>query len=162
MVFSVNHQLGTPMQIWVDADACPNVIKAILFRAAERVPITLTMVANRPVPRPGSPNIRSILVPDGWDAADDYIKAQVQQGDLVITGDIPLAADIITRGGYALDPRGNFYTQDNVRERLAIRNFMDELRGSGVDTGGPAPLNQSDRQAFANQLDRFLARHAKT
>ena len=147
------------MQIWVDADACPKVIKDILFRAAERERVTMTLVANQ-LPRvPPSPYIKAFQVPAGFDVADDRIVEQIQAGDLVITADIPLAAGVIAKGGHALNPRGEFYTPDNIRERLTMRNFMDELRGSGVNTGGPSTLSQRDRQAFANQLDRFLAQH---
>lgn len=146
------------MQIWVDADACPNVIKEILFRAAERLEIALILVANQPVRTPPSRFIRSIRVAAGFDVADNEIIRQVAPGDLVITADIPLAAGVIDRDAYALNPRGELYTRENIRERLALRNFMDELRGSGVNTGGPAALDKGDRQAFANQLDRFLAR----
>ena len=147
------------MQIWVDADACPGVIKDILFRAAERAKIPLTLVANRPLHTPPSRYINAIQVPAGFDVADNKIAQQLENGDLVITADIPLAAAVIDRGGHALNPRGEFYTPDTIRERLNLRDFMDTLRSSGVDTGGPASLSQSDRQAFANQLDRFLARH---
>jgi uncharacterized protein YaiI (UPF0178 family) len=146
------------LQIWVDADACPSVIKEILFRAAERTQTPLILVANKILRTPPSAYIRAFQVPAGFDVADKEIAKQVQPGDLVITADIPLAAEIIEKGGHALNPRGEFYTPDTIRERLAMRNFMDELRGSGVETGGPSSLNQSDRQAFANQLDRFLAR----
>ncbi len=147
------------MQIWVDADACPKPIKEILFRAAQRVQASLVLVANKPLRTPPSRHIRTIQVAAGFDVADQEIVQQLQAGDLVITADIPLAAEVIERGGHVLDPRGEFYTRDNIQERLTLRNFMDELRGSGVDTGGPAAFSQSDRQAFANQLDRFLARH---
>jgi len=148
------------MQIWVDADACPNAIKEILFRAAGRRGIVTTLVANQLIRIPASPYIKSLQVPRGFDVADNEIAAKVAAGDLVITADIPLAADVIGRGGFALNPRGEFYTQDNIREHLTMRNFMDGLRSSGVETGGPATLNQADRQAFANRLDQFLARHA--
>ena len=147
------------MQIWVDADACPKVIKNILFRAAERVQVCLTLVANQPLQIPQSDHIKSIQVPGGFDIADEHIIQKVQKGDLVITADIPLANEIVEKGGYALNPRGEFYTKDNIRERLAIRDLMDELRSSGVDTGGPASINQNDRQIFANQLDQFLMKH---
>ncbi len=149
------------MQIWVDADACPLVIKEILFRAAERAQITLTLVANKLLRTPPSPWIKAIQVEAGFDVADRKIAELVQGGDLVITADIPLAADVIERGGHALNPRGEFYTKENIQERLTLRNFMDELRGSGVNTGGPAVFSQGDRQAFANQLDRFLAKSRK-
>jgi uncharacterized protein YaiI (UPF0178 family) len=146
------------MQIWVDADACPNVIKDILFRAATRAHVLLTLVANHPPRTPPSPYIKAIQVPSGFDVADNKIVQQLQSGDLVITADIPLAALVIEKGGHALNPRGEFYTVENIRERLTMRNFMDELRNTGVNTGGPAVLSLSDRQAFANQLDRFLTR----
>ncbi|MET0217095.1 MAG: YaiI/YqxD family protein [Burkholderiales bacterium] len=147
------------MHIWVDADACPFAIKEILFRAAERTQIPLTLVANQPLRTPRSRFVRAIQVPRGFDMADSRIANEVRPGDLVITADIPLAADVIDRGGHAVNPRGELYTQDNIRERLAMRNLMDGLRSAGVDTGGPPPLSQADRQAFANQLDRLLARY---
>jgi len=147
------------MQIWVDADACPNVIKEILFRAAERVQIPLILVANKTLRTPPSSYISSILVGAGLDVADNAIVRKMEPGDLVITADIPLASEVIGKDGHALNPRGEFYSKENIEERLTMRNFMDELRGSGVNTGGPATLSQKDRQAFANQLDRFLARH---
>ncbi len=146
------------MRIWVDADACPGVIKDILFRAAERARVEVTLVANQPVRTPASRYVRFLQVPAGFNVADQRILELVAADDLVITADIPLAAAVIDKGGVALNPRGELYTQENVRERLALRNFMDELRGSGVDTGGPAALGPRDRQAFANQLDRLLAR----
>jgi uncharacterized protein YaiI (UPF0178 family) len=149
------------MRIWVDADACPKVIKEILFRAAQRVAVPLVLVANQPLRTPPSPLIRSVQVPGGFDVADGYIAEQVAPGDLVVTADIPLAAEVLERAAHALNPRGELYTEDNIRERLVMRDFMDELRGSGVQTGGPAALNQADRQAFANELDRFLTRHAR-
>jgi uncharacterized protein YaiI (UPF0178 family) len=148
------------MHIWVDADACPGVIKEILFRAAERAQIMTTLVANQLLRVPASPFIRALQVPAGFDVADNRIAQEVQPGDLVITADIPLAAQVIEREGFALNPRGEFYTRDNIRERLTMRNFMEELRGSGVDIPGPSTFSQSDRQAFAAQLDRFLARRA--
>jgi len=147
------------MQIWVDADACPNVIKEILFRAAERVQTSLILVANKTLRTPVSRYIRSIRVGTGLNVADNAIVKGMESGDLVITADIPLASEVIGKGGHALNPRGEFYSKENIEERLTMRNFMDELRGSGVNTGGPATLNQKDRQAFANQLDRFLAKH---
>jgi uncharacterized protein YaiI (UPF0178 family) len=147
------------MQIWVDADACPNVIKEILFRAAERLQIPLTLVANKPLRTPPSPYIKSIRVGAGFDVADNLIVQKMESGDLVITADIPLASEVIGQGGHALNPRGEFYSKENIEERLTMRNFMDELRSTGMNTGGPATLNQKDRQAFANQLDRFLAQH---
>ncbi len=144
------------MQIWVDADACPKVIKEILYRAAQRVKVPLILVANSPLRTPPSPLIRTIHVGAGFDVADREIARRIKSEDLVVTADIPLAAEIIKRGGHALNPRGEFYTPDNIQERLSVRNMMDELRGVGIETGGPAVLNQKDRQAFANQLDRFL------
>lgn len=149
------------MQIWVDADACPNVIKEILFRAADRVKVRVTLVANQPLRVPPSPYIKTCQVAAGFDVADNHIAQTLEAGDLVITADIPLAAEVIERKGHALNPRGDFYTPENIRQRLRMRNFMEELRSSGVMTGGPATMSQSDRQAFANQLDRFLARHLK-
>ena len=147
------------MQIWVDADACPGVVKEILFRAAERVRITVTLVANQYLKTPPSRYIKSLQVPAGFDVADNRIVQLLESGDLVVTADIPLAAEVIAQGGYAIDPRGRLYTEDNIRERLNMRDFMDELRGTGVVTGGHAAFSHADRQAFANQLDRFLARH---
>ena len=144
--------------IWVDADACPKVIKEILFRAADRVGMPLILVANQPLQVPGSRYIRTIQVGAGFDVADNHIVQQAEAGDLVITADIPLAAEAIAKGCLALNPRGELYTEDNIRQRLNMRDFMDTLRGSGVDTGGPASFSHSDRQAFANQLDRLLAR----
>lgn len=146
------------MHIWVDADACPGVIKDILFRAAERTKIETTLVANQLLRVPPSPYIRALQVPQGFDVADQRIAQEVQPGDLVITADIPLASLAIERGGFALNPRGEIYTPDNIRERLTMRNFMEELRGSGMEIGGPSAFSQSDRQAFAGALDRFLAR----
>jgi len=147
------------MQIWVDADACPKVIKEILFRAAERVGVLLVFVANQPLRIPKSPYISTILVPEGFDVADDQIIERVQPEDLVITGDIPLAAAIVKKGAFALNPRGKFYDKNNIGEALTMRNFMDEIRGSGIDTKGPSPFKPSNREAFANQLHRFLTQH---
>jgi uncharacterized protein YaiI (UPF0178 family) len=148
------------MQIWVDADACPGVIKEIIFRAAERLKISTTLVANQMLRTPPSRYIRAIQVPSGFDVADAHIIGQVEAGDLVITADIPLASAIIGRGAHALNPRGELYTTANIQERLTMRNFMEELRNAGVETGGPAALGQADRQAFGNALDRFLAKYA--
>lgn len=145
------------MQIWVDADACPRAIKEILYRAAERVGMQLILVANQPLQVPGSRFIRTVQVSAGFDVADNYIVQAVAEGDLVITADIPLAAEVIANGARALNPRGELYTQDNIRERLNMRDFMDTLRGSGVDTGGPAAFSNAERMAFANRLDRLLA-----
>ncbi|MVF23785.1 YaiI/YqxD family protein [Methylocaldum sp. BRCS4] len=150
------------MQIWVDADACPNVIKEILYRAAEKRQISLTLVANQPLRTPPSRYIQAIQVPAGFDVADNKIVQAIQPGDLAVTADIPLAAEVVEKGGYALNPRGQFYTKDNIREQLTLRNFMTELRNSGVEMGGPSSLSQGDRQAFANQLDRFLSRQGRS
>lgn len=146
------------MKIWVDADACPGVVKDILFRAANRTGTQLTLVANQPLQVPASPFIRTIRVGSGFDIADNEIVKRVEAGDLVVTADIPLAAEVIEKGGYALNPRGELYTTENIRARLNMRDFLDTLRASGVNTGGPAAIHQRDRQAFANSLDRFLAR----
>lgn len=147
------------MQIWVDADACPVVIKEILFRVAERLNLNVTLVANQLLRIPASRFIRALQVPSGFDVADAEIMRLLAAGDLVITGDIPLAADVLAKGGFALSPRGEFYTPDNIAQQLRMRQFMDELRGGGVDTGGPARFGHADRQHFANQLDRHLHRH---
>ena len=146
------------MQIWVDADACPAVIKDILFRAADRVKIATILVANQGLTVPRSPNIRTIRVQSGFDEADKYIAEHVGAGDLVITADIPLAALVVEQGALAINPRGDLYTENNIRQRLSMRDFMEELRGTGVQTGGPAPINQTDRKRFANELDRILTR----
>jgi len=148
------------MQIWVDADACPLVIKEILYRAAERMQLPLTLVANKPLRTPRSRYVRAIQVARGFDVADAEIVGRIEAGDLVITADIPLAATVIERGGHALNPRGEFYTPDNIRERLAMRDLLEKLRESGVQTGGPAALDHGDRKRFADALDRFLARRA--
>ncbi len=147
-----------PVQIWVDADACPGEIKQLLFRAAERRQIKVTLVANQPMRTGPSQYIDSIQVPSGMNIADRRIVELVEKGDLVITADIPLAADVVAKGGQALNPRGHLYTDANVGARLAARNLMDELRGGGMITGGPSNFNAKDRQAFANQLDRWLAK----
>ena len=144
------------MHIWVDADACPVVIKEILFRAADRTGTATTLVANQPLRVPPSPNLRFLQVSPGFDVADNEIVRRVQPGDLVITADIPLAAEAIDKGAVALSPRGDLYTRDNIRARLDMRDFMESLRSSGVDTGGPAAMNHGDRKAFADQLDRLL------
>lgn len=149
------------MKIWVDADACPAVIKEILFRAAKRTGVPVTLVANQPMRTPPSKLIDSIQVGAGFDVADNEIVRRLGAGDLVITADIPLAADVIENGGQALNPRGELYTPDNIRERLSMRDFMDTLRSSGVETGGPAVLGPRDRQAFGNALDRWLAQNVK-
>ena len=145
------------MTIWVDADACPNAIKDILFRAAERARLPLLLVANQWLRTPPSPWIRAIQVPSGLDVADSEIVQRCEPGDLVVTADIPLAARVVEKGAAVIDPRGERYTVDTIGQRLSMRNFMDELRGAGVATGGPPPLGPRERQAFANQLDRWLA-----
>ncbi len=150
------------MKIWVDADACPVVIKEILFRAAERAEIEVTLVANQLVTIPRSRFINFIQVSQGFDVADNEIVKRLDAGDLVITSDIPLAADAIEKGGLALSPRGEMYTANNIRSRLNMRDFMESLRSSGVDTGGPPAMNQSDRKAFANHLDRLLTSRLKS
>ncbi len=144
------------MQIWVDADACPREVKELLYRAAKRTETKLTLVANQPLRIPRSEFIVSVRVPPGTNVADQYISERVEPEDLVITADIPLAADVVAAGGQALNPRGELYTEDNVGQRLAARNLLDELRGGDQITGGPANYNSKDKQAFANQLDRWL------
>ena len=148
------------MKIWVDADACPVVIKEILYRAADRTGIAVTLVANQLLSTPHSRYIDSLQVPRGFDVADDEIVKRLQAGDLVITSDIPLAAEVIEKGGHALSPRGELHTTENIRARLNMRDFLDTMRASGVDTGGPPAFSQRDRQDFANNLDRFLTKHA--
>ena len=150
------------MQIWVDADACPKAIKDILFRAAERTGITTILVANQYLQTPPSRYIKSVQVKSGYDMADNEIVKRLNVGDLVITGDIPLAYEVLNKGGHAINPRGERYTQDTIKERLNMRDFMDTLRASGIDTGGPSALNSRDIQVFANQLDKFLAIFVKT
>ena len=149
------------MKIWVDADACPVVIRDMLCRAAKRTEVTVTFVANQFIRVEPSPYIKFIQVARGFDVADGEIVNRVHSGDLVITGDIPLAADVIEKGGLALNHRGELYTSENIKECLNMRDFMDTLRGSGIETGGQAAFRQSDQQAFANQLDKFLVRAAK-
>lgn len=149
------------MKIWVDADACPVAIKEILYRASERTGVPLTLVANQPMRVPPAPSIKFLRVASGFDVADDEIMQRLNVGDLVITGDIPLAALVLEKGGHALNPRGELYSPDTIKARLQMRDFMDTLRSSGIDTGGPAMQSQSDRKNFANQLDAFLTRHAK-
>jgi uncharacterized protein YaiI (UPF0178 family) len=146
------------VEIWVDADACPAVIKEILFRAALRTGIQLTLVANQSIHTPKSPLIRMLQVPAGFDVADNEIVKRCAAGDLVVTSDIPLAADVINKGGIALSPRGELYSADDIRARLTMRDFMDTLRASGIDTGGPSVLSQSNRKAFADHLDSLLAK----
>ncbi|HET7332440.1 YaiI/YqxD family protein [Dyella sp.] len=144
-------------RIWVDADACPVAIKEILFRAAQRAQVQVTLVANHALRTPPSPYIRSIQVAGGFDVADNEIVSLVAPGDLVVTQDIPLAAAVIGKGALAVHPRGELFTPDTIQQRLTMRNFMEELRSAGVNTGGPAALHPRDKQAFANQLDRWLA-----
>jgi uncharacterized protein YaiI (UPF0178 family) len=146
------------MQIWVDADACPGEIKELLYRAAKRTQTKVTLVANQGLRTPPSEFIDSVMVPSGMNVADRRIVELVQPGDLVVTADIPLAAEVVAKGGQALDPRGELYTEANVGERLAVRNLFDELRGGGQITGGPSNFTAKDRQAFANQLDRWLTK----
>lgn len=147
------------MQIWVDADACPNPVKEILFRAAERREVALTLVANQFLRTPPSRFIRAVQVAPGFDIADNHIVTALGAGDLVITADIPLAAEVIERGAHAINPRGERYTSNNIRQRLAMRDFMETMRSSGVVTDGPSSYSQVDRKAFADALDRFLTRH---
>ncbi|MAY43122.1 MULTISPECIES: YaiI/YqxD family protein [unclassified Neptuniibacter] len=149
------------MHIWVDADACPKVIKEILFRASERKKVPVTLVANQFLATPPSPLINAVQVPQGFDVADNHIVEKIEVGDLVVTQDIPLAAEVIEKKGVAINPRGELYTPENIKQRLSMRDFMETLRNSGVDTGGPSTFNQSDRQAFANQLDRFLVKNCR-
>jgi uncharacterized protein YaiI (UPF0178 family) len=144
------------MNIWVDADACPGPVKEILYRAAQRVEIVVTFVANQLLRVPASPWIRALQVPGGFDVADNEIVERVQAGDLVVTADIPLASAVIERGATALNPRGEIYTAETIRERLSVRDFLDTLRGSGIQSGGPAQLGPRDRARFANALDRWL------
>jgi hypothetical protein len=149
------------VKIWVDADACPVVVKEILYKAADRTGVELTLVANQPLSTPSSSNIRTLQVPRGFDVADDEIVKRVSEGDLVITSDIPLAAEVIAKGGHALSPRGEMHTKENIGARLNMRDFLDTMRFSGVDmSGGPAAFSQRDKQEFANNLDRFLTKYA--
>jgi len=147
------------MHIWVDADACPAVIKEILYRAADRLQLPLTLVANKLLRVPPSPCIRALQVPMGFDVADNHLVNVVAAGDIVVTADIPLAAQLVASGAQVLDPRGEVYDTNNIQERLAMRNLMEGLRGAGVSLSGPAALSQADRQAFARQLERLLARN---
>jgi len=148
------------MRVWVDADACPATVKEILYRAARRAGVETVFVANRPLRVPASPHLRTVRVSGGFDVADRYIADRVEEQDLVVTADIPLAAEVVGKGAVALDPRGELYTEDNVRERLAMRDLMDQLRGLGEVTGGPAPFGKKERQAFASRLDAWLRRAA--
>ncbi|ANU39165.1 YaiI/YqxD family protein [Vibrio scophthalmi] len=144
------------MKIWVDADACPVVIKEVLFRAAQRTGVEITFVANQYIRTPAAANITSLQVEAGFDVADNEIVKRTEAGDLIITGDIPLADEVITKGGHALSSRGELFTKDNIKSRLNIRDFMETMRSSGIQSGGPAPMSQADRQQFANQLDKWL------
>ena len=148
------------MAIWVDADACPNVIKTVLFRAAERTGVSLTLVANQPLGVPRHPNIRAMVVSSGFDEADNEIVRRAASGDLVITADIPLAAELLDKGAEVISPRGETYTAGTIRSRLNMRDFMETLRSSGIQSGGPPSLTETDKRSFANALDRYLARHA--
>jgi uncharacterized protein YaiI (UPF0178 family) len=148
------------MKVWVDADACPVVVKEILYRAADRTGVELTLVANQPLNTPSSPNINSVQVPQGFDVADDEIVKRCVSGDLVITSDIPLAAEVVEKGAHALSPRGELHTKENIGARLNMRDFLDTMRSSGVEmSGGPAAFSQRDKQDFANNLDRLLTKH---
>ena len=149
------------MKIWVDADACPGAIKEIMFSTAARTRVQLTLVANQPLRIPPSRYIDQLRVASGFEMAATEIVKRLNPGDLVITGDIPLAAEVIEKRGHALNPRGELYSADNIRARLNMRDFMDTLRASGIATGGPPPISQNDRKSFANQLDKLLTRHAK-
>ena len=153
----MNDAASRPTQVWVDADACPAVIRDILFRAAERAQVPVTLVANQWLRTPPSRHVHALQVQGGFDAADDLIAERAGPGDLVVTQDIPLAARVLERGAAAVDPRGQRYTADSIGGRLSMRSFMEELRGAGVQTGGPAVFHARDRQAFANQLDRWIA-----
>ena len=148
------------MKIWVDADACPGAVKEILFRAANRAQVPLTLIANQMLRVPPSPWIRALQVPSGFDVADERIVQEADAGDLVVTADVPLAARVIAKGALVLEPRGDLLDKGNIQERLGMRNFMESLRSSGVETGGPAAFSASDRQAFANRLDGLLARRS--
>ena len=149
------------VNVWVDADACPKVIKEILYRAAKRTGVTVVLVANQPLVTPPLKNIQTLRVGLGFDVADNEIIRRLAKGDLVVTADIPLAAEVVAKGGYALNPRGELYTTENIQARLSMRDFMDSLRSTGLETGGPSAFSQSDRQSFANQLDRFLSSHLR-
>lgn len=146
------------MKIWVDADACPVAVKEILFRASERTGIAITLVANQPMRVPALKQVTALQVSHGFDEADNEIVRRITAGDLVITSDIPLAAEIIEKDAHALSPRGEMFTKDNIAARLNVRDFMETMRASGVDTGGPNAYNQADKQAFANELDRFITK----
>lgn len=149
------------MRVWVDADACPNMIKEVLFRAAQRRKVQVTLVANQPLKVIPSPFIKAIQVSAGFDVADNYIVEQVEAGDLIITADIPLAAEAIEKGGLVISPRGELLTTENIRPRLNMRDFLEQMRSSGEHTGGPAALTSNDKQAFANALDRLITKGLK-
>lgn len=149
------------MQIWVDADACPAVIKEIIYRAAQRTRVQATLVANQWLTVPRSPFIKSVRVSAGFDEADNYIAEQVAEGDLVVTADIPLAAEVLEKGAHALNPRGERYSTDSIRQKLTMRDFMDQMRGSGIHTGGPSAMGGRERKAFADELDRFLNQQSR-
>ncbi|WP_313384308.1 YaiI/YqxD family protein [Pantoea sp.] len=149
------------MVIWVDADACPNVIKEVLYRAADRTKTQVTFVANQSLRVPPSPWLKTLRVPAGFDVADNEIVKRVEKGDLVITADIPLAAEVLEKGGEALNPRGERYSPVTIREKLTLRDFMDTMRASGVQTGGPAAMSPRDRQQFANALDSWLTQRQR-
>lgn len=146
------------MKIWVDADACPVAIKEILYRAANRTQIELTLIANQMLRVPPSPWVKALQVPSGFDVADQRIAEEAVAGDIVVTADVPLAALVIAKGASVIDPRGELLDKNNIQERLTMRNFMETLRNSGVETGGPSSLSSADKQAFASQLDRLLAK----
>lgn len=149
------------MTIWVDADACPKTIKAILFRAAERTGVALCLVANQPMSTPPFKNITAVRVGQGFDVADNEIVRRAQQDDLVITNDIPLADELISKGAQALSPRGEMFSASSIKAKLTMRDFMDTMRSSGIHTGGPAQMSETDKREFANALDRYLARYGK-
>ncbi|MEO1880999.1 MAG: YaiI/YqxD family protein [Methylococcales bacterium] len=149
------------MKIWIDADACPVVVKEVLFKAAVRTHVQITLIANQYIRTPPSRYIDFIQVPSGFDAADHEIIKRLNKADLVITSDIPLAAEVIEKGADALNPRGELYTTDNIRAILTMRDFMDTLRSSGINTGGPSAISQNERQAFANQLDKWLVKRSR-
>ncbi len=151
------------MTIWVDADACPNAIRDILYKAARRTGVNLTLVANRAINTPRAPNIRAIQVSAGFDVADNFIVQQVEKGDLVISADIPLVAEVMEKGAQALNPRGEQYSHDTIGQKLNMRDFMDSMRSSGVQiSGGPPPMTAKDRMQFANHLDKYLAKLPKS
>lgn len=147
------------MKIWVDADACPNAIKEIIFRAAERKQVYTILVANQFIRTPPSRFLNSVQVSQGFDVADNHIVQKMEPGDLVVTADIPLASEVVGKQGWALNPRGEFYSKENIAQRLTMRNFMEEMRSTGQVSGGPPPMGAKEKQTFANELDKFLAKH---